>query len=350
MSKFNPVNFLKNLDKNILLMGIAIIAIIIVGVLISTGGNSGQFLDKIKNFGGESKDDLAKKGIDYINNSILSGQKAALVSSSEESGLVKMKISIGGSEFDSYMSKDGKLLFPEAIKLDDGANKTAGSPTEQQPEKTCEDLVKSDKPELGAYIVSQCPFGLQMQRVLADVIKSAPSLAGNIKVRYIGSISDGKVISMHGDKEAQENLKQICIRDEQASKYWDYISCYMKAGDADRCLTSTGIDKNKLSGCTTDSNRGLVYAKEDFDLSSKYEIQGSPTLILDGQKISEFNFGGRTSESIKNLICCGSKTQPSVCSQRLNTASAASSFSETYVRTGGSGNSGNAGVNCAPAQ
>lgn len=343
MSKFN-------LDRNTLLAGIAVVAIVIVGVLILTNGSSGQFLDKIKNFGGifggVSKDDLAKKGIDYINNSILSGQTASLVNSSEESGVVKMRISIGGQEFDSYISKDGKLLFPEAIKIEDKAtDKTA-----QQPAKTCDDLTKTDKAELDAYIVSQCPYGLQMQRVLADVVNSAPSLAGNIKVRYMGSISNGTIISMHGDAEAQENLKQICIREEQASKYWKYVSCYIKAGKTAECLTSVGIDKAKLNSCTTDKNKGIAYAQADFDLSAKYSVQGSPTLILNGQTVSEFDFGGRTAEAVKSLICCGSKTQSSVCSQTLNTASAASSFSETYAGAGSSGNSGNTGANCAPAQ
>lgn len=348
MSKFNFVKVFKNLDRNVLLVGIAVVAIVIVGVLILTNGSSGQFLDKIKNFGGMSKDDLAKKGIDYINNSILSGQTAALVSSSEESGVVKMRISIGGSEFDSYISKDGKLLFPEAIKMEGETDTATDTPAVTA--KTCDDLTKTDKPELEAYIVSQCPYGLQMQRVLAEVINSAGSLASNIKVRYMGSVSNGKIIAMHGDAEAQENLKQICIRDEQASKYWSYVSCYMKAGKTEECLTSVGIDKTKLNSCTTDKNKGLVYAQEDFDLSAKYSVQGSPTLILNGQTVSEFDFGGRTAEAVKSLICCGSKTQSSACSQTLNKASAASSFSETYAGAGSSGNSGNTGVNCAPAQ
>ncbi len=348
-------NSIKNLDKNILSVGIAIIAISIVGVLIFTGGNNGgisQFLDKIKSFsiGGMSKDELAKKGIDYINNSILSGQTATLVSTSEESGVIKIKISIGGKEFNSYMSKDGKLLFPEAIQL--GGN-TVKQPTtnNNQPQKTsAANIVKADKAELDAYVVSACPFGLQMQRVLSDVIKSAPSLAQNIKVRYIGSVVNGAITSMHGDAEAKENLRQICIREEQSSKYWNYVSCYIKAGDTAGCLTSTGIDQTKLGSCVSDKNRGLAFAQKDFDLNSKYGIQGSPTLILNGQTVSEFDFGGRTSEALKSLICSGSKNEPQDCSKKLNTASAATSFSIAYTGTGGTGNSGNTGSNCAPAK
>ncbi len=121
MLEFNFTKFFKSLDRNTLFVGIAIVAVCIVVALILTNGSSGQFLDKIKSFTfGMSKDNLAKKGIDYINNNVLSGQKAVLISTSEESGLIKIKISIGGKEFDSYMSKDGELLFPEAIKLETG--------------------------------------------------------------------------------------------------------------------------------------------------------------------------------------------------------------------------------------
>lgn len=336
MSNFNFMKVFKKLDKNSLPVYMAIIAIIIVGVLIFTNGTSGEFLDKIKIFGGASSDEIAQSGIDYINNNILSGQTAILISSSEESGLVKIRISIDGNEFDSHISKDGKLLFPEAIKLEIDTNEEVDDTTAQQPAKTCDDIVKAEKSELDAYIVSQCPFGLQMQRILADVINSAPSLANNIKARYMGSISNGVITAMHGDAEAQENLKQICIRDEQANKYWDYVSCYMIAGDTDGCLTSTGIDKSKLNDCAIDAKRGLAYAQEDFDLNTRYNVQGSPTLILNGEQVSEFDFGGRTSEALKSLICCGSEIQPSACSETLNTASAASSFSETYEGLGGS--------------
>lgn len=354
MPKLNFTEIFKNLDRNVLFLGIAVFCIVVIGVLIMSDGNSGQFLDKIKSFGvkGLSKDDLAKKGIDYINNNILSGQTATLVSSSEESGLVKIRIDIGGKEFNSYMSKDGKLLFPEAIKLEQSAdsnNQPASNTPNNQPVKTKDDIVKADKAELDAYIVSQCPFGIQMQRVLADIINSAPSLAQNIKVRYIGSILNDKVTAMHGDAEAQENFRQICIREEQANKYWKYVSCYIKAGDTSGCLSSTDIDSNKLNGCMTDKNRGLAYAREDFDLNTKYGIQGSPTLVLNNQVTSEFDFGGRTSEAVKSLICYGSKKEAKDCSKKLNTTDAATSFSPTYAKTGGSGNSGNTNTNCAPA-
>ena len=107
------------------------------------------------------------------------------------------------------------------------------------PEQACANMTKSDKPLLEAFVVSQCPFGLQMQRIMAEIVSKSPQAEDYLKVRYIGSISNNTITSMHGDKEAQENLRQICIREEQPDKYWGYVNDYMKEGESTECLRSS---------------------------------------------------------------------------------------------------------------
>lgn len=331
-----------NVDQNFILVAVAVVVIVIGGYLAFGGGN----LSNIFSFTGRlSNDQIAKNSVDYLNSSILKGQSTATLGAiSEESGLVKFKIKLGANEFDAYATKDGKLMFPQAFNLGNTNTNTVNSDNDQKaaPKKTAADIKKTDKPLLEAYIVSRCPFGLQMQRVLADIIKNAPVLSANIKVMYMGSVSsDGKSITaMHGEAEAKENLRQICIREEQASKYWNYVSCQMKkSGTEVACEKSTGVDSAKLASCISDANRGVAYAKKDFELNDKYNVTGSPTLIMDEGQISEFDFGGRTSEAIKTIVCAGFNKQPDVCSKKLNAVSAASSFSETYEASAGSNNS-----------
>jgi len=344
MSKFDLSKVLKSFNKNKFAILIAGAVIIILGTMLTVNFKPGfSFL------AGMSKNEIATKSIDYINKNLLSGgQTATLVGSSEEAGVVKITIKVGETQFNSYATKDGKLLFPQAFSMNETANNAVASdnsnsrpsqPAADQIKQACDSTQKSADPVLEAYVVSQCPFGLQMQRVLADIIANAPDLDQNIFVRYIGSISNGKITSMHGDEEAQENLREICVRDEQRSKYWKYVSCHIKAGDVDSCLVSAGIDANKLDACMSDNKRGLAYAKEDFDLNAKYGIQGSPTLVMNGKEISEFSFGGRTSEAVKTMICCAYDKQPGVCSTQLNTANAATSYSEAYASSGSSANS-----------
>jgi len=210
----------------------------------------------------------------------------------------------------------------------------------KQAEQSCESLKKVEKPQLEAFVVSYCPYGLQMQRVLVPVHQLLGGVA-DIKVRYIGSIVNGKVTAMHGDQEAQENLKQICIREEQPDKYWDYISCFMKAqGRSETCSDEVKLDKKKLESCMSDPEKGLKYAKADFDASDKYGVSGSPTLVLNGERVSEYNFGGRSAEAVKTLICCGMKTQAKECQTKLSTEQANVAFAESYSSSGGSTGSG----------
>jgi predicted RNA-binding protein YlqC (UPF0109 family) len=279
----------------------------------------------------------AQKAIDFINKNLLQpGTTASLISVIEENGLYKLKLKIGDKEYPSFITKDGKILFPnEGISLEE---KIAEKPAENKEQKklTCEDIKKSENPVLEAFVVSKCPFGLQMQRILNEIVKNIPTLANDIRVEYIGAIENGKITSMHGDEEAKENLRQICIREEQQDKYWKYIDCHIKKGDVENCLTQANIDRDKLNGCLSDNSRGLNYAKKDFNLQEKYKVTGSPTLILGGEEVSEFDFGGRTAQAVKTLLCCGFQKTPEFCSQKLTEGQAATGFSETYSQSSSS--------------
>lgn len=320
------------LSKILIPLAIVIAGLLVAGALVYI--NQGKVGEKASE--GTSPQQVAEKAINYINQNVLQqGTTASLVNVTEENGVYKFRLKIGENEYDSYVTKDGKLLFTEGINIEEKKPETSA----EQP-KTCEDIKKSDKPLLEAFVVSNCPYGLQMQRVLYEAVKNIPSLEENIKVEYIGAIEGNKITSMHGDNEAQENLRQICIREEQADKYWSYIGCYIQKGGTeggtDSCLVSVNVDKTKLNACMTDTTKGLKYAKADFGSQTKYGVSGSPSLFLNGEKVSEFDFGGRTAEAVKTLLCCGFKTEPGTCSQKLTEDSAATGFSETYSQSSGS--------------
>ncbi len=258
--------------------------------------------------------DVATKVLSLINKNLEEhGPKATLVKVEEISGVYKIITEYQGNEIPVYATKDGKWLFPKAISL---------SP--------CETLVKSESPKLEAFVVSYCPFGLQMLRILNEIVEDIPELEDYIEVRYIGGISDGKIFSMHGEKEAKENLRQICIREEQGDRFWKYISCFIKDGNATRCLKEAEIDVEKLEACMENGSRGLKYAEKDFELQKNYRVTGSPILILNGERVNEFDFGGRTANAVKTLLCCGFVNPPKFCTQNLTNAQAAIGFSPTY--------------------
>ncbi|MCL5071984.1 MAG: hypothetical protein M1308_13995 [Actinobacteria bacterium] len=345
------MNILKKLDKNKIISIVAIVGVIAVAALIFGKPNISALI------GGTSAKEIAQKSVDYINNNGLSQTTATLAGEAvEESGLIKFKVKMGSNEFDSYATKDGKLLFPQVFNMGEKKDNKQTAGAGDTAKKTPSEVKKADSPLFEAYIVSRCPFGLQMQRIMADVVKSIPDMAKYMKVMYMGSVTgDGKnITAMHGEAEAKENLRQICIREEQANKYWEYASCQMKASGTEvSCEKSTGVDSAKLNACMSDPNRGVAYAKKDFDGQNKYNVTGSPTLVLNESNTSEFDFGGRNSEAIKSMVCAAFNSQPSFCSQKLNTTDAATSFSATYSAAGSTGStapSANSGSGCHAAQ
>lgn len=327
------------INKSLIPLVVAIAGVILVVVAIVVLSQVAK--SKKSQESSKQNQEIAQKSLDYVNKNLLGGTAttvtAVLGDISEESGLVKMKIAVGSNEIESYATKDGKLFFPQAFNMEEVVDNSGSNGESEQ--KSCEELKKAQTPLLDAFVVSKCPYGLQMQRILAEVVKNIPQLASDIKVRYLGSISGNTITSMHGDAEAQENLRQICLR-EETNKYWSYISCYIQKGEADNCLSSVGANKTELQKCIADSARGLKYAKEDFDLQDKYKASGSPTLILNEEEVSEFWFGGRTAEALKTLLCCGFNKDQGVCSQTLSKDQAATGLSETYSSGDSSNNSG----------
>ena len=313
-----------------------IITALLVIILIGIGKSQTSFLGLSLSSGQKA----AQKALDFINANMLQGQTASLESVNTVSGVYEFQLKIGEQEYTSYVTKDGKILFTSGVEI----SPVTSTPTTTKAaavKQTCADLTKNEAPVLEAFVVAKCPYGLQMQRILSEVVKSIPEVAKYMKVEYIGEVSGNKVTSMHGDEEAQENLRQVCIREEQANKYWDYIACHIKKGDVDSCLTNAKIDKTILATCMKDTNKGLAYIQKDFERSNKFNATGSPTLILNEKDVSEFDFGGRTAEALKTVLCCGFNNQPSFCSQKLTTEQAASSFSETYNTSSDSSSSGN---------
>lgn len=127
----NPSPKMKiKLNKDSILIIIAVVAVIITAALLMMNMMSYNPLAFLK-WGEGSNKAIAQKAIDYINTSVLQqGQTATLGNVSEESGLVKFDVQIAGTSYTSYITKDGKLLFPQAI---DTTAEAAPQDQEQQP-------------------------------------------------------------------------------------------------------------------------------------------------------------------------------------------------------------------------
>lgn len=120
--------------------------------------------------------EVAQTAINYINEILLKGEAtASLINVVEENGLYKLRLKVGDQEFDSYVSKDGKLLFPGAgIDLEE---KPQAQPQTQEEKSTIgnfrvsEDEIcyENEKPLVFFFGSERCPHCVWEHPIVEEV-------------------------------------------------------------------------------------------------------------------------------------------------------------------------------------
>lgn len=271
-------------------------------------------------------------GIKFINENLLEAEaQAELISieSNKASGSYKLTISIEGEEYTSYISKDGSIFYDDGYLIEPISELDKGEETVSATEAP-----KTEKPDVKLFIMSYCPYGLQSQKALLPVYDLLKDTA-DIGIYFVDYI-------MHEKKESDENLVQYCIQKEQEDKFSDYAGCFVAEGDSSGCLSEANINTDSLNSCVirTDSEFSIT---EDFNsstssyppfnihasLNDQYDIQGSPTLIINDTEISNI---ARSPEAYKQAICNAFNNAPEECDTVLSSDLASTGFG---LETGG---------------
>ena len=206
----------------------------------------------------------------------------------------------------------------------------ATTPAANAAEQVAE-VPKAEKPTVELFVMSYCPYGLQMEKAFLPVMELLKDKA-TMDIKFVS-------YAMHGQKEIDENTRQYCIQKEQNGKFLTYLKCFTGKDDSAGCLTTAGIDTAKMNTCVAkaDKDFGISAAFADkaswlsgqfpiypvqADLNEQYGVQGSPTLIVNGVEAS----ASRSPEAVKKLVCSSFKTPPDLCNQVLSTAAAGAGF------------------------
>jgi len=282
--------------------------------------------------------------INYINankDTVAGGLTASLSSIAEEGEIYKIKLKIGEKEYDSYVTKDGKFLFPQAYDLS-----TTSSPSQTGENNETAEVPKKDKPDVKLFVMSYCPYGLQAQKMFLPVYELLKNKA-EMGVYFVDYI-------MHEKQEIDENLRQYCIQKEEKEKYGDYLSCFVKDGDFEKCLSETNIDREKMGNCISETDKEFnvtalyndknAWLNGQFpkfnvhnDLNEQYGVGGSPTIVINDTVV---DVSPRSPEKFKEIICQAFNSPPEECSQTLSSDSPTSGFG---IGTESSGSSGGCG-------
>lgn len=290
-----------------------IILIILLGII-----GFATFKEPGSKVGGKSLNQEQAQNVadSFINTYLMNpGTRANIVSISDEYNLYKLNVDIGDDVVESYLSKDGKLFFPQAFNIEEieqeaGLFDEGGSaPVMQAP--------KSDKPTIELFVMSHCPYGTQIQKGILPVLYALEDKV-NFKMKFVD-------YAMHGEIELKEQTLQHCLQEEQSDKYYEYLECFLVDGNTEQCLNDTGVNKTRLNTCiaTTDAtfkimenftnNIGYRGSYPGFDIhkedNEKYGVGGSPTLIINGAEIQ----ANRDPASLMNTICSAFNEAPEEC-------------------------------------
>lgn len=107
---------MKKLDQNIII-ALAIAMFLISSSLIIT--QTSFYKEKFSNSKILTKEEVTEKLTDFINNDLLAGQAtASIIDIAKGDNFYLTKIEIDGNQFDSYITLDGKIFFPEGYLLE----------------------------------------------------------------------------------------------------------------------------------------------------------------------------------------------------------------------------------------
>jgi len=272
---------------------------------------------------------------DFINEYLMQqGQEVSISEVVKENSLYRASVNVpGGQVTESYLSLDGKTFFPSALDIADveGEAEASASSQNASQEATLADVSKQKTPKVELFVMSHCPYGTQMEKGILPVLDTLGD-----KVDFELKFCD---YAMHDKKEVDEQIAQYCIQKNEPEKLKEYLYCFLEDADGERCVASVGINKSSLDSCVTatdneykitemynDRNtwKGGSYPTFPIyeDDAAKYAVSGSPSLVINGTKISS----GRDSSTLLRTICAGFENAPSECNTELSAVSPAPGF------------------------
>ncbi len=320
-----PNNFLKKLVKKesftrFVLPAILLIALALVGYF--------SFKGKTKTISETQAKTVAEN---FVNDFLMpSGSKATVKDVSLEYGLYKLQIDIVSDVVESYLTRDGKLFFPQSLNVEEirASRATQETPDDQAPAATVSS--KSGKPVIELFVMSYCPYGTQIEKGFLPVLETLGDKI-DFRLKFVD-------YAMHGEKELTENLLQHCIAKEDPDKLAPYLTCFLADGQSESCLDEAGVNQRKVDSCVADTDKeykvsenyenkvGWQGSYPGFDVdkadTDKYNVGGSPTLVINGQTIQS----NRDSQSLLDVVCSAFDNPPAECDTSLPTGSPTPGF------------------------
>jgi hypothetical protein len=320
--------------------GFAAVAILFFAIGFFSSGLLGGNATGMATAGGNflTAQQAGEKSVQYINNYLLQpGFAATLLGANESNGLYMVTLNITGSSgssiYNSYVSKDGNLLFVSSVDI----SQTPEAPAEEDT-TTPTEITKADKPSVKMFVMSYCPYGEQAETGLGpaveaiglDKISFEPHFV--IYENYNGGgpnycfDNESLYCSMHGINEIREDIRQLIIWKYWPDKWWAYVnkvnsdtSTSTIESSWEGISESVGLDASEIK--EKFNSEALTLLAAEASLNAQYGVRGSPTVLINDVQYQ----GGRSSENYKTGICDAFTTAPASCGQTLNASASTTS-------------------------
>jgi len=288
--------FMGTLKENPWIIATLVLAIVVVVMLIlNFTGMTGNVVSE-----GDAADNL----VTYLN-TVADGE--VILSGVKDIGnLYEVTVNYNGDEIPVHVTKDGDYFVQGLVPIAGNVPSAPSAPSAPV------DVPKSDKPVVELFVMTHCPYGTQAEKGFIPAIVA------------LGDKIDSSVKFVHyflHEPEETETPIQVCIREEQSSKYNAYLKEFLKDGDSDAAMAAVGVDSAAVDACVS-SGKADVYYAADSELSEGYGVRGSPTLVVNGQIAPS----GRSADAYLQTICGAFNDAPEECALQLDSANPSAGF------------------------
>jgi len=252
----------------------------------------------------------ADKAVRYINSYLVQpGITASLISVKDNGDLYNAQIDIGGRGYDSYITKDGRLLFPNAVDLDDTS---IAAPTQTDTSTVALEVDADDDASLGSEDVPvtiiefsdyECPFCKRHFTQVYPEIKSKYIDTGKARLVFRDF-----PLSFHDPLATEEAMAAECAREQGGDKvYFEYHDLIFETTSSNGrgmqksqlydLAEQVGVDKDKFTECL-DSEKYKEEVQKDIADGQAAGVSGTPAFLINGKLVS----GAQPFEVFKQII------------------------------------------------
>ena len=307
-----------NLDdkqKDYVIVGLLIVSLVLIA------GTFYFYQDQNLSLGNELSEEKAKtKASEYIQQNLMGPDQNATITEVTATGsLYQINLDVAGKSYDSYITKDGKYLFPQGYNLQESQEE--GGDQEQNDQQT--EIPQKETPKVELFVQSFCPYGNQAETTMGPV----HDLLGDKvdwEVSFIASEQNGSFSSLHGEQEVAQDKRELCVMENQGlSKWFDFANyvnnnCGSEGACWEDAASNAGLSTASVTSCVEE--QGDDYLSEDASVTSERGVSASPTLFINGvESQAVYEYGNPN--AYKEAICSAFEEKPAECEEELESTS-----------------------------